>query len=409
MVRRLVTLSLALISAGCKMMAPHDSYVEPRRNLGLAKATSALTAEDRAYLRERSAFASKLATAMKLGADGQNVCVSTFSVDLALCMLANGSQGNTFDALAKCLSWKDARVDKFNLANSRILDLLASEPGAEVRVSNSIWNVIPVQFKKNYQADMEKHYAAQVKKLGSAGEGALKQVNDWAKYRSNGRITKIIDSLDKSTYTILVSMCTFDGTWPEPLTRKSDRVFIGISGARRTPFVSSDRLGESFTFPGGTGVRVPYADSTLSLNLLLPQAGSPPMTVLSAPALKAVLDRQSTDKCSFEFPIFNISSALDIRDPIRSLCGDTLFDAGEDFKPMSHAEISEAKISLMIHRTWIKVDENGTKAAAGTATVVKGGEVPSAPKKIVFDRPFAFVILEEETKVPLFLGVVNQP
>jgi serpin B len=63
-------------------------------------------------------------------------------------------------------------------------------------------------------------------------------------------------------------------------------------------------------------------------------------------------------------------------------------------------------LSTVVHKTYIRVDEQGTEAAAVTG----GGMMPtSAPPTIEVDRPFAFTISDRDTGTILFLGTVEDP
>ena len=63
----------------------------------------------------------------------------------------------------------------------------------------------------------------------------------------------------------------------------------------------------------------------------------------------------------------------------------------------------------MIHKTRIDVNESGTKAAAVTAVVMPGNSGPDAepPKTVILDRPFIYAIVDYSTKLPIFIGVLN--
>ena len=65
-----------------------------------------------------------------------------------------------------------------------------------------------------------------------------------------------------------------------------------------------------------------------------------------------------------------------------------------------------------IHKTYIDLNEEGTKAAAVTAFLVN--DKASAPKetnyyKISFDKPFIYLIREKTSNELLFFGVVYEP
>ncbi|MDX1674405.1 MAG: serpin family protein, partial [Longimicrobiales bacterium] len=57
-------------------------------------------------------------------------------------------------------------------------------------------------------------------------------------------------------------------------------------------------------------------------------------------------------------------------------------------------------------KTYVRVDEEGTEAAAATSVTVGP---TSAPPSIVFDRPFLFAIRERLSGTILFLGVIGDP
>ena len=67
-------------------------------------------------------------------------------------------------------------------------------------------------------------------------------------------------------------------------------------------------------------------------------------------------------------------------------------------------------ISKVLHKTFIEVDENGTKAAAATAISMEcAGAMPDERerKEVICDRPFAYMIVDTENNMPVFVGTVN--
>ena len=65
------------------------------------------------------------------------------------------------------------------------------------------------------------------------------------------------------------------------------------------------------------------------------------------------------------------------------------------------------KVSTVIHKVKIELDEEGTKAAAATAvaTTKNAVEVESFIE-IRLDRPFAFMVYDKEADEVLFMGKV---
>ena len=68
-------------------------------------------------------------------------------------------------------------------------------------------------------------------------------------------------------------------------------------------------------------------------------------------------------------------------------------------------------ISLVQQKAVFKMDERGTEAAAVTMVVMNKctAIVEPQPRKLYFDRPFVYMILDLETQVPLFVGIMDDP
>jgi serpin B len=63
-------------------------------------------------------------------------------------------------------------------------------------------------------------------------------------------------------------------------------------------------------------------------------------------------------------------------------------------------------VSEVLQKTFVKVDEEGTEAAAATSV---GIELTSGPPSFFFNRPFLFVIRERLSGTILFAGVIGDP
>jgi serpin B len=57
------------------------------------------------------------------------------------------------------------------------------------------------------------------------------------------------------------------------------------------------------------------------------------------------------------------------------------------------------------------VNEEGTEAAAVTVGIIRATAIlrPQEPFEMIVDRPFLFVIVDDQTKSILFMGVVYAP
>jgi serpin B len=65
-------------------------------------------------------------------------------------------------------------------------------------------------------------------------------------------------------------------------------------------------------------------------------------------------------------------------------------------------------INRVLHKTFISVSEQGTRA--GAATVVEIAPGSAAPemeyKEVILDRPFVYILIDCETNLPFFIGTM---
>ena len=92
---------------------------------------------------------------------------------------------------------------------------------------------------------------------------------------------------------------------------------------------------------------------------------------------------------------------------LRSLSKE-VFKDNADFSPMSVT--IPLKLEKIIHKAYIEVDKNGTKAGAATMGALECGAASGFKERKVVDlnRPFVYAIVHKKTQLPVFLGVVNE-
>ena len=82
------------------------------------------------------------------------------------------------------------------------------------------------------------------------------------------------------------------------------------------------------------------------------------------------------------------------------------FEGG--FSNLGESAYGELFINRVIHKTFIEVDNMGTRAAAVTAVeVYPESAMPIEPKTVKLDRPFLYAIVDNATGLPIFIGTVN--
>merc|ERR1712073_218330 len=84
-----------------------------------------------------------------------------------------------------------------------------------------------------------------------------------------------------------------------------------------------------------------------------------------------------------------------------------LFD--ERNADLSDISDEELYVSEVNHKAVIEVNEKGSQAAAVTVVQIETRVTNLGVEKVVFDRPFLFVIYDIQNKIPLFFGRMVDP
>ena len=111
---------------------------------------------------------------------------------------------------------------------------------------------------------------------------------------------------------------------------------------------------------------------------------------------------------NLHLPKFNAVFEKDMIDILSELGIQRAFDLHTaEFAPMLDA--GNMAVYRVVHKTYIKVDEKETEAAAVTAIEAAGSAAPVEPIEVRFDRPFTYVIRDNTNGEILFMGEFAYP
>ena len=85
------------------------------------------------------------------------------------------------------------------------------------------------------------------------------------------------------------------------------------------------------------------------------------------------------------------------------------FKVTADFTGMASHLDDPLYINSVLHKTFIQVDEKGTKAGAATLVEMNATALPIEPKTVYLDRPFVYMLIDCESNIPFFIGTMMDP
>ncbi len=337
-----------------------------------------------------------------------NVMISPFSVMLALSMTANGAEGQTRAEMEQVLGGSVADLNQ-NLLG--YVQNLPSSEKAKFSVANSIWFRDEEDFsvKPEFLQTDQNYYQADIfqEPFDSATCG---KINSWVNQNTDGMISQIIDTIKPDTKMYLINALAFDAEWQhiyENIDIHENQKFTSASGQKQN--VTMMHSSENFYLESenAVGFLKPYAEG-YSFAALLPEEGlslEDYLASLTPEKLLNLLENAQTTEVSVQLPKFKTEFDLSLIDALTSMGMPSAF-SGADFSGMSDTPLY---ISDVLHKTYIEVDERGTKAGAVTAVIMdeEGLSVAHEPKFVTLDRPFIYMILDDEQHLPLFIGAVR--
>lgn len=382
---------------------------------GLGSASPAESAEmSKEFVQASSAFGFEL-----LGKTAQsgNMMISPVSVLYALGMTSLGSAGNTRTQMEKTLFGGISAEDAAKYFRG-FADTLPDSEKAKVTIANSIWlNQLQGRFSVNaeFLSDNASYYGADVFGLPFNME-ALERVNGWISDKTDKMIPQMLDDIAPDALMMLVNTVLFDAKWRTEYTQYqvSDQDFTSYDGTvTKRETLSSSEYGY-FELGKGAGFLKPYAEK-YSFVGILPNEGEDVFKYAQSIDGKAFVDAvtgASRDKVLVRIPSFTFDSSASLEGILAEMgMSDAFSGSKADFSAMGEcADGGNIHISRVLHKTRIELTRSGTKAAAATVVEMKAtSAAPTAkPKQIYLDRPFVFAIVENETGLPLFCGVVSE-
>ncbi|KAK9129625.1 hypothetical protein Sjap_010112 [Stephania japonica] len=360
-------------------------------------------------------------------AQESNLVYSPLSIQVVLSMIAAGSSGQTLDQLLSFLGSKTS--NDLNAFASELVSFVLADGsfsgGPLLSNANGLWFEKTLTIKPSFTELMHNVYKAKAKPADfqNKPDEVKNEVNSWAERETRGLIKEVLPpgSVDSFTKLILANALYFKGSWEEEFKASSTKEhgFHLLDGTSvQVPFMTSYKNQYVSAFDGFKVLGLPYEhgedkrqffmyiylpNTKDGLHSLVEKLGSEPGF------LDHHLPQQRVQVGEIRIPKFEIEFGFEGSNILKSLGLDLPFSGGEGaFTEMVDSSTSALRLSLF-HKAFIKVDEEGTEAAAVSVGVVIPKSAIITTINFVADHPFLFLIREGMTGTVLFIGHVLNP
>ena len=373
-----------------------------------------LTKAQMEFIKENNAFALELFRQVSQSEDGQDLLISPLSITIDFGMVSNGAVGQTQQEIYETLGYKESSIEGLNsFCQSMMAQSAAVDPSTTLEIANAaVVNKIYPGLKDSFTKTVESVYDAKVIYKDFGKEDIMKLVNDWCKEKTHGMIPELLSlPVPASDYAHFLNAVYFKGIWTSRFRKDDTRkeAFTRENGSKTTVRMMHQK--DRFNYGGIAGlcsaVSLPYGNQAYAMTLLLPVEGKTLAQLVDALDADAWNNlHMHGEFVDVKIPAFETEYFVSLKDILPKMGIKQAFSIRADFSALSSTP--NLFIGDVLHKAKIRVDEEGSEAAAVTDVILmEGAAAPgNSPTYLEFhaDHPFLYLITEKSTSAILFIG-----
>lgn len=336
--------------------------------------------------------------------NSENLVISPLSVSMALSMTANGASGKTLEQMQSFLCGID--LEELNAYQQSFLNRQNND---YLKIANSIWfrdSESLTVFEPFLQTNANRYGAGIFK--APFDSSTVKDINTWVKDNTDGLIDEMVNEIDGITIMYLINAMAFEAKWSVPYTdQPSQSVFYSASSEAQTAEMMSSSESIFLSDDKASGFIKQYGDGKYSFAALLPNEDisiDDYVNGLTAESLLKTLNNASDSRLKVYMPIFSFDCSLNMSEQLKSDMPLAFDQDNADFSALGKSDRENIHIESVVHKTTITVNTEGTTAAVSTKVEMTDKMSAMPQEEINLNRPFVFIIIDNTTKLPVFIG-----
>lgn len=339
--------------------------------------------------------------------------ISPLSVIVALGMTANGANGETKEEFEKLFGFS---VDEANAYLYTLAHSLYNGDGAKVELANSIWfgKDGRIAVHDDFLQVNKSYYDAQAYEEDFFSQKTVDKINKWVSKHTDKMIDEIIEAIDPDAVMLLINALVFDALWSKPYENFQ---------CQKGTFNAYDKSKSDATFmrseetlirtKNAIGFRKYYKNGYEFVAMLPDGDVFDYVNSLSGKELGNILSGKQNDygyRAKAYLPKFEYDYDVSLYKALESMGLKKAFSSSEaDLSGIGSSPWGNLYIGDVLHKTHIEMTQAGTRAAAVTAVeILAESAEPKKTVEVKLDRPFVYYIVDCNTNLPIFMGVVTE-
>ncbi|MEA2197207.1 MAG: serpin [Solirubrobacteraceae bacterium] len=361
-----------------------------------------------------------LALLHRLAHPGHNVVFSPYSIETALSMVGEGARGSTAREIDHVLHTTNPGAVAAGLAalDARLTRASTGPNAPRVDLANGLWVQSGLTLKQPFTQALATLFGAppQLVDFATAPETARQAINAWVATRTQNLIANLFPAgtITRQTAAVLANAIFVAAHWASPFTpaRTGPGSFYPAAGpAVQVPFMTQDPA--EFPYgrrPGYRAIDLPYLNSSLSMLVVMPAPGTLGTFEhgLTATRLAHIERALAPRRIDLHMPRFELKFDTALNGVLSQLGMPVAFTDAANFSAITAP--TQLKIAAVEHAADLKVDEQGTVAAAATGIALVPTALPGGPQTTLkLDHPFLAFLRDDATGAILFVAQVTNP
>ncbi|XP_029585979.1 protein Z-dependent protease inhibitor [Salmo trutta] len=351
------------------------------------------------------------------GYHDNNIFFSPLSISTAFATLSMAAQGPTRDQIVKGLNLahldRDKQPDIIPELFQQLQGNITQDESLKLDQSTTFFVCLKFEVESDYSDQIKKFFNADINNVDFANtKASVSMINDYIMRKTGNRVKEMVSDLDPLTQLMLINTIFFRGEWQMPFNpnyTEIQRFYIDNYNIVQVPMMlrMEDKFYTMDDFSLNAKVlKLPYRDG-VSMLILLPNKGLDYTTIddeITAERFLNWIKNLKERKLEVQLPKFKMEQSYAMHNILPDLGISSIFHDTANLTKLS--KDPGLKVSEVLHKAVIEVDERGTTAAAATESGIIGYSLPSS---FIVNRPFFFFIYHEATNSLLFMGRVTDP
>ncbi|XP_043472711.1 ovalbumin-related protein X-like isoform X2 [Leptopilina heterotoma] len=342
----------------------------------------------------------------------ENVVNSPFSLHTILSLLSLGAENATAVELKSGLFHPETNLES---GIKGLLALFNSVKDVDFSVANIIYVQEDLHLNHEFTSKSAEIFGSSVVQVDfKKASNAVERINSWIIEKTRNKIKDLIslDDISDDTRLLMINAVYFKCSWKHKFDPKLTMKQNFYNTKNNVKQVSMMHMNAHFSHRTSADLNarileIPYQNADFSMVIILPNDvnGLQSLeenfewdTIFNAPLRNS--------KVELFLPKFKLELKVSLKETLKKMGISKIFQDDAEFNGISNVPL---KVSHVIQKVFIEVDEEGSEAAAasGVQMRLRRSIDVDEPEEFRVDRPFSFIILYKPINIPLFVGSIR--